>query len=188
MAEIALIRAALAQQGDRLQKLPRQAVWLVHRGNGKDYRLTYQPTPINAWTLFPTDREAADLLGLIEETLKPQPNQCRSNAKEMSTSIQVALSHYPYGRQTLQPVAISVVQNLEEPTAYNQQLHPWCIIQHLPEMQRRVVGRFRRRNDADAHMRALSRLSSVFQYSVIFDPTPSELCVATEGGCKATVQ
>jgi hypothetical protein len=179
MAEIGMIRAALAQQGDRLQKLPRQAVWLVHRSSGKDYRLTYQPTPINAWALFPTDREAADLLGLIEETLSPLPNQCRSNAKEKLTSLQVALSHYP---QTPQPVVSYGVQDLEEPTAYNQQLHPWCIIQHLPEMQRRVVGRFRRRNDADAHMRALSRLSAVFQYSVIFDPSPSELRIAAEGG------
>jgi hypothetical protein len=175
MAEIGLIRAALAQQGDRLQKLPRQAVWLVHRSNGKDYRLTYQPTPINAWMLFPTDREAADLQGLIEETLRPLPNQCRSNAKEKPTSFQVGLSHYP---QTLQPVVSSGVQELEEPTAYNQQLHLWCIIQHLPEMQRRVVGRFRRRNDADAHMKALRPLSPAFRYAVIFDPTPSEVGTA----------
>jgi hypothetical protein len=179
MAEIALIRAALAQQGDRLQKLPRQAVWLVHRSSGKAYRLTYQPTPINAWTLFPTDREAADLLGLIEETLRPLPNHRCSKTPEKPTSFQVALSHYP---QTFQPVVSSGCQDLEEPTAYNQQLHPWCIVQHLPEMQRRVVGRFRRRNDADAHMRALSRLSAVFQYSVIFDPSPSELRIAAEGG------
>jgi hypothetical protein len=144
MAEIALIRAALAQQGDRLQKLPRQAAWLIHRSSGKAYRLTYQPTPINAWMLFPTDREAADLLGLIEETMRPLPNQRCSKTPEKPTSFQVALSHYP---QTVQPVVSSGIQDLEEPTAYNQQLHPWCIIQHLPEMQRRVVGRFRRRND-----------------------------------------
>jgi|GEM_PF-1556468 len=35
----------------------------------------------------------------------------------------------------------------------------WCSIQCLPEMQRRVVGRFRRCNDADADMKALCRLS-----------------------------
>ncbi|MBE9113568.1 hypothetical protein IQ273_29765 [Nodosilinea sp. LEGE 07298] len=62
---------------------------------------------------------------------------------------------------------------MEAPTAYNQLLHPWCVVQFLPHMQRRTVARFRRRNDADAHLKALRRLSPSAQYTVMFDPTPS---------------
>ena len=55
-------------------------------------------------------------------------------------------------------------------TAYQQQLHPWCLIQQLPKMQNREVARFRRRNDADAHLRALRQLSPSTQYTIVFDP------------------
>jgi len=44
MADIKRIRAALATPGQgsyRLQKLPRQAVWLLHCRNSKTYRLTF---------------------------------------------------------------------------------------------------------------------------------------------------
>jgi hypothetical protein len=73
MADIKHIRAALAksEQGSyRLQKLPRQAVWLVYGRGGKTYRLTFQPAPINAWTLHPPDREASELLGKVEQALR----------------------------------------------------------------------------------------------------------------------
>lgn len=53
---------------------------------------------------------------------------------------------------------------------YYQQLHPWCIIQLLPKMQRQVVARFRRRNDAEAHLQALCRLEPIANYEIIFDP------------------
>ncbi len=66
--QIKLIRSALIQQGDRIQKLPRQAVWLIHH-NGKSYRLTYQPAPIAAWSLHPPDSNASQLLGIIDRAL-----------------------------------------------------------------------------------------------------------------------
>jgi hypothetical protein len=53
---------------------------------------------------------------------------------------------------------------------YHQQLHPWCIIRLLPKMQRLVVARFRRHNDAEAHLQALRRLEPTAQYEIIFDP------------------
>lgn len=53
---------------------------------------------------------------------------------------------------------------------YHQQLHPWCIIRLLPQMQRLVVARFRRRNDAEAHQQALRRLEPSAQYRIVFDP------------------
>jgi hypothetical protein len=53
---------------------------------------------------------------------------------------------------------------------YYQQLHPWCIIRLLPNMQRLVVARFRRRNDAAAHLQALCRLEPTLRCNIIFDP------------------
>ncbi|NEP19808.1 MAG: hypothetical protein F6J97_23465 [Leptolyngbya sp. SIO4C1] len=143
-AEIELIRAALAEEGDRLQKLPKQATWIIHRHNGKPYRLTYQPAPISAWALHPPDSEASYLLGVIDRVLH-----------ESSSAHQ-------------------------DETVYRQQLHPWCIIQQLPQMQHRVVARFRRRNDADAHMRVLRQDNPPTQYTIIFDPVLEQTDVAAE--------
>ncbi len=53
---------------------------------------------------------------------------------------------------------------------YVDQLHPWCIIRFLPNMQRRVIARFRRRNDAEAHMRVLRQNAPTLQYAIFFDP------------------
>ena len=69
IAEIKLIRSALKQQGDRIQKLPRQAIWVIYHHNGKSYRLTYQPVPISAWSLHPPDNNASCLLGVIDQAL-----------------------------------------------------------------------------------------------------------------------
>ena len=70
--EINLIRNALAQQGDRLQKQPKQAVWIIYLHSGKSYRLAYQPAPINAWSLHPPDSDASRLLGVIDRALNSQ--------------------------------------------------------------------------------------------------------------------
>lgn len=56
---------------------------------------------------------------------------------------------------------------------YSQQLHPWCIIRLLPNMQRTTVNRFRRRNDADEHMKVLRRLNPQATYIIIFVPPQS---------------
>ncbi len=53
---------------------------------------------------------------------------------------------------------------------YKDRLHPWCIIRHLAKSQRLVVGRLRRRNDAEEHLRLLQRLTPTASYSLIFDP------------------
>lgn len=181
MADIKRIRAALAEPGQgssRLQKLPRQAVWLVHCRNSKTYRLTFQPAPINAWTLHPPDREASELLGKIEQALRPTA----ANAGE---SVQYypkdAVSEQETHLLESQQFSSSAVYEVEAPTDYNQLLHPWCVVQLLPHMQRRTVARFRRRNDADAHLKALRRLTSSAQYTVMFDPAPSVPSFTPEG-------
>ncbi len=181
MADIRRIRAALAKPGQgsyRLQKLPRQAVWLVHGRSGKAYRLTFQPAPINAWTLHPRVREAAELLGKIEQAL-------RTSAASAGESVQACQNEAESDQEThrleSQQHSLPAASDVETPTAYNQLLHPWCVVQLLPHMQRRTVARFRRRNDADAHLKAIRRLSPSAQYTVMFDPAPSSPCFTPEG-------
>ncbi|MEM9979282.1 MAG: hypothetical protein AAF808_16760, partial [Cyanobacteria bacterium P01_D01_bin.2] len=55
-------------------------------------------------------------------------------------------------------------------TDYQARLHPWCIVRLLPKMQRIVVGRFRKGNDADDHARSLRHLIPEAQFVVVFDP------------------
>jgi hypothetical protein len=173
MADIKRIRASLVEPGQgsyRLQKLPRQAVWLVHCRNSKTYRLTFQPAPINAWTLHPPDREASELLGKIEQALMPS---AASAGESVQSYPRDAVSEQETHPLESQHHSLSAAYEVEAPTAYNQLLHPWCVVQLLPHMQRRTVARFRRRNDADAHLKALRRLNPSAQYTVMFDPSPS---------------
>ena len=52
---------------------------------------------------------------------------------------------------------------------YFEKLHPWCLIHLLPNCQRIVVARFRKRNDADEHLRVLQRLVKHRTFVIIFD-------------------
>jgi hypothetical protein len=53
---------------------------------------------------------------------------------------------------------------------YLERLSPWCIVKLLPNMQRQVVARCRRRNDAEEHMRVLRRLLPSARFAIAFDP------------------
>ena len=150
MAEIKKIRAALTETGDRLQKLPRKAVWIIHRANHKSYRLTF--TPLRRWGISPPDSDASQLLGIIDR----------------------ALNH----PSTIQPPTNS---STPQQTSYQQKLHPWCIIQLLPKMQCRTVARFRRRNDADAHLRILHQHTPSLNYAIIFDPALAKTGLGISG-------
>jgi hypothetical protein len=57
---------------------------------------------------------------------------------------------------------------------YFEKLRPWCIIRSLPNLERCIVARFRRRNDAEAHLRIINRLIPSVTYEIIFDPTPEQ--------------
>jgi hypothetical protein len=52
---------------------------------------------------------------------------------------------------------------------YSEKLSPWCIIRLLPDMQHRIVARFRRRSDAEAHLQVLNRLIPNVSFTVIFN-------------------
>lgn len=53
--------------------------------------------------------------------------------------------------------------------SYFNKLNPWCIIHCLPNAQTAIVARFRRRNDAEAHLRVLRQLTPSATYDLIFD-------------------
>jgi hypothetical protein len=55
------------------------------------------------------------------------------------------------------------------PMPYRDQLHPWCIIRLLPNARTIIVKRFRRRNDAEAHMKVLHHLEPDARYQIMFD-------------------
>ena len=46
--------------------------------------------------------------------------------------------------------------------------HPWCIVRLLPNLQRQVVARFHRRNDADGYLQILQRLLPTASYVIVF--------------------
>jgi hypothetical protein len=52
---------------------------------------------------------------------------------------------------------------------YIEKLNPWCIVRHFPNMQNKIVARFRRRNDAEAHLITLRRLLPNATFSIIFN-------------------
>jgi len=52
---------------------------------------------------------------------------------------------------------------------YLERLSPWCIVKLLPNMQRQVVARCRRRNDAEEHLRVLRRLLPGASFAIVFD-------------------
>lgn len=55
---------------------------------------------------------------------------------------------------------------------YKTKLQPWCIVRQFPEMQQVIIERFRRYQDADAHLKILRRLTPNSSFVVMFDPDP----------------
>ncbi|MBW4465240.1 MAG: hypothetical protein KME07_07340 [Pegethrix bostrychoides GSE-TBD4-15B] len=53
--------------------------------------------------------------------------------------------------------------------SYRDALSPWCIVQHLPNMRRQIILRFRQRNNAEDHLRLLKALSPAITYELMFD-------------------
>ncbi len=63
--------------------------------------------------------------------------------------------------------------------AYQKRLYPWAIAKLMPNMQRAIVGRFRRRSDADGHLLCLRQLMPQVKFVVVFDLQPDlEVAIA----------
>lgn len=50
-----------------------------------------------------------------------------------------------------------------------EQFNPWCIIRQLPDMRSKLIIRFHRRNDAEAHLQILRSNNPSASYEIIFD-------------------
>ena len=57
------------------------------------------------------------------------------------------------------------------PMSYKDKLNPWCIIRPVSHVQMRIVGRFRRRVDAQGHIRILKQLMPTIPFEIMFDVT-----------------
>ncbi|MBW4441777.1 MAG: hypothetical protein KME10_11180 [Plectolyngbya sp. WJT66-NPBG17] len=55
---------------------------------------------------------------------------------------------------------------------YQEQLTPWVVYQITSDLQRQVVIRFRRRNDADSYLKVLTQTRPSAQFVVAFDAPP----------------
>lgn len=58
--------------------------------------------------------------------------------------------------------------------SYLERLNPWCIIRPVSHVQMRIVGRFRRRVDAEGHTQVLKRLMPDVPFEIMFDMPPAE--------------
>jgi hypothetical protein len=47
--------------------------------------------------------------------------------------------------------------------------HPWCIVRQLPDMQRAIVARFHRRNDAEGYRQIWRQLLPTVNHAIVFD-------------------
>ncbi len=54
---------------------------------------------------------------------------------------------------------------------YKLKLLPWCIVRRFPNRSSQVIIRFRRRNDAEAHLNILKGKNPSASYEVFFDIT-----------------
>ncbi len=54
---------------------------------------------------------------------------------------------------------------------YKDKLNPWCIIRPVSDVQMRIVGRFRRRVDAEGHRKILKQLIPNVPFEIMFDIT-----------------
>ena len=55
-------------------------------------------------------------------------------------------------------------------SVYRARLFPWSAIRLLPDCQRSVLARFRKRNQAEEYVRSVKRVNSDWDCTIVFDP------------------
>jgi hypothetical protein len=55
-------------------------------------------------------------------------------------------------------------------SGYRARLFPWSVIRLLPDCQRSVLARFRKRNQAEEYVRSVKRVNSDWDCTIVFDP------------------
>jgi hypothetical protein len=53
--------------------------------------------------------------------------------------------------------------------SYQDLLRPWVIYLRLPNLQRREMNRFRKRNEAEGYLKVLQRLTPDIEYEIVFE-------------------
>ncbi|MCY7322158.1 MAG: hypothetical protein LH660_10280 [Phormidesmis sp. CAN_BIN36] len=61
---------------------------------------------------------------------------------------------------------------------YQEQLTPWAVYQTLPNLQRQLVIRFRRRTDADCYMKVLKQTRPQTDFVIAFEAVKKEVIPA----------
>jgi hypothetical protein len=52
---------------------------------------------------------------------------------------------------------------------YQEKLNPWIIIRKQPDQQQLIVARFRRRTDAEGHLRILKHMVANAEFAIVFE-------------------
>lgn len=53
--------------------------------------------------------------------------------------------------------------------SYQQRLNPWVVNKLLPNLKQLTVNRFRRRNEAEAYLKALQQMQPQSEFALLFD-------------------
>ena len=132
------ICALLRQLNYQCHKQSRRLTWKISL-EGTSYLLTWQPAPVNDWSLIPNDITPAQekLMRVIQST----PN-------------------------TVIGEEAKTYQGIEQPDDFSR---PWAIVRLLPGLRRYTVARFYNRTDAQDHLRVLNRFIPAAEFEVIFD-------------------
>ena len=54
-------------------------------------------------------------------------------------------------------------------SVYRARLFPWSVIRSLPDCQRLVLARFRKRNQAEEYVRSVRQVNSDWHCVIVFD-------------------
>lgn len=57
---------------------------------------------------------------------------------------------------------------------YRNQLSPWCIVCFLPNLQRTIVARLRRRSEAEEYLQRLKRRYPDLAFQIVYEPPDQE--------------
>lgn len=64
---------------------------------------------------------------------------------------------------------------------YRSRLYPWRVVSLLPDMQKMTVAEFRRRNDAEEHLKVIQRQNPTATYEVVFGLLSEDTIAAPAG-------
>jgi len=138
-SEIQQIQKALTAAGFRMRKQPRQPLWVITASESQHYRLSFQPAPIRGWVLHPI-----------------QESPLRQQIAEIVQSV-------------LAPERVSWQQSWNVQPELRSDCRPWAIVMIQGAVQRSIITRFRNRQDADDHLRAIRRHMPQGVFEVVFD-------------------